>query len=98
MNKLFRQIAVLLVAATTLVAVACDDGGGVESTGSSGSVSATGLTASGLKTTTDNPLVQEAVTSYKAYVISQIDTMIASVGTFTDAVRANNITAAKAAY
>ena len=47
---------------------------------------------------TDNPLITEAVEGYRAYVAEQVAIMQAETTVFTDAVRAGDIEAAKAAY
>jgi iron uptake system component EfeO len=47
---------------------------------------------------TDNPLVEDALVDYKAYVLAQVDETIAATTTFTDAVRAGDLEAAQAAY
>ena len=47
---------------------------------------------------TDNPLITEAVEGYRAYVDEQVATMLAATTVFTDAVRAGDIEAAKAAF
>lgn len=48
--------------------------------------------------TTDNALVEDALGDYKAYVDEQVDETIAATATFTDAVRAGDLEAAKDAY
>jgi iron uptake system component EfeO len=48
--------------------------------------------------TTDNPLVEDALVDYRAYVDEQVAATIAATTTFTDAVRAGDLEAAKAAY
>ncbi len=102
----------LLALSIALVGAACgsdDDGAAVRSettsasgTGAgsaSGSASGTGLSLEDTQTaTTDDPVVLEAVTDYKAYVQGQVDEMIAATTVFTDAVRAGDLAAAKAAY
>ena len=47
---------------------------------------------------TDNELVNAAVTQYKQYVEQQVDALVAATTTFTNAVRAGDVEAAKAAY
>ena len=47
---------------------------------------------------TDDAAVTAAVAEYKAYVIEQIDEIVATTTVFTDAVRAGDLEAAKAAY
>jgi iron uptake system EfeUOB component EfeO/EfeM len=46
----------------------------------------------------DNPLVTDAVAEHKIYVLAQVDETIAATTTFTDAIRAGDLEAAKAAY
>lgn len=86
------------------VRVVGDDEGSVSASASgTGSASATG-TATGLsleefeQTGTDNPLVQQAVDGYKAYVVEQIEGMIAGNEVFAEAIRAGDLEAAQAAY
>ena len=72
-------------------------------TGASGSVSgatgsATGIVTEGLAAGTDNPLVQQAVDGYREYLLAQTEEMIAATTAFTDAVRAGDLEAARAAY
>jgi len=84
-----------------------DDGGGSVSISASGthtgSASATG-TATGMsleefeQTGTDNPLVQQAVDGYKAYVVGQIEGMIANNEVFAAAIHAGDLDAAREAY
>jgi iron uptake system component EfeO len=86
-----------------------EDGGSTSGSGSgssSGSGSASGSgsgSASGIGdqvdgSTTDNALVQDAVAEYTTYVLAQVDETIAATTVFTDAVRAGELEAAKAAY
>jgi iron uptake system component EfeO len=99
--------------ALVAAACGSDDGAGVRNVGSDGSASASAsgsasgsgsASASGTglsvddTTTTDDPLVLDAVAGYGAYVGEQVDEMIASTTVFTDAVRAGNLAAARAAY
>lgn len=100
------------VAALALVLAACsdsDDGAEIRSPDSSGgsasasgsgsaSGSASGIAVDEVAGDTDDPLIQEAVVGYQAYVADQVDTMIADTTVFTDAVRAGDVDAAKAAY
>lgn len=102
----------LLALSVAVLAAACgsdDDGAAVRSdttsaSGSaagsaSGSASGTGLSLEDTTTaTTDDPQVLEAVTQYKAYVQGQVDELIAATTVFTDAVRAGDLAAARAAY
>jgi len=48
--------------------------------------------------TVDDPLVEEAAMQYTEYVRGQTDLIVSDATVFTDAVRANDIEAAKAAY
>jgi iron uptake system component EfeO len=102
----------LLAMSVAVFAAACgsdDDGAAVRSDTTSasgsasgsatGSASGTGLSLEDTQTaTTDDPLVLEAVTQYKAYVEGQVDELIAATTVFTNAVRAGDLPAAKAAY
>ncbi len=63
----------------------------------SGSGSGSGISTTGLETTSSDPLIQAAVADYTAYVNAQVDELIARTSTFTDAVRAGDVAAAKAA-
>jgi iron uptake system component EfeO len=91
------------VAVAVLAATACgnDDGKDVRSTtaGASGSGSGTG---SGIvidtSKTSGDPAVAEAVARYEAYVKGQVATLVGVTKTFTDAVRAGDVEAAKAAF
>jgi iron uptake system component EfeO len=74
-------------------------GSGSAATCPSGSGSASGLSHDDLSNQgADNPLLATAVSEYKTYVDQQVDDTIAKTKTFTDAVRAGNVEAAKAAY
>ena len=74
-------------------------GSGSGTGAASGSASGTGLSLEDTRTaTTDDARVLQAVTEYKAYVQAQTDEMIAETTVFTDAVRAGDLAAAKAAY
>ena len=64
----------------------------------SGSGSASGIASEVEGSSSDNPLVQDAVEQYTAYVAEQVDETIAATTTLTDAVRAGDLEAAKAAY
>ncbi|MDQ3312904.1 MAG: EfeM/EfeO family lipoprotein, partial [Actinomycetota bacterium] len=66
-------------------------------TAASGSESATGITVD-TSVTVDDPLVEEAAMQYTEYVRGQTDLIVSDAKVFTDAVRANDIDAAKAAY
>jgi iron uptake system component EfeO len=64
----------------------------------SGSGSGSGIASEVGGSSTDNPLVRQAVDGYRAYVAEQVDETIAATTTFTDAVRAGDLDGAKAAY
>jgi iron uptake system component EfeO len=72
--------------------------GGDASGCASGSGSGSGIAGDVEGSSTDNPLVQDAVAAYTGYVAEQVDLTIADTTTFTDAVRAGDLEAAKAAY
>jgi iron uptake system component EfeO len=86
-----------------LAACGDDDGDSVRSADDDGSAtasasgSATGLASEDLGET-DNELVNAAVDQYKQYLTQRVDELVTSTKTFTDAVRAGDIEAAKAAY
>jgi iron uptake system component EfeO len=102
-----------VVLSVALGAAACsDDGAGTRDTASgsgsgSGSGSASG-SGSGSKSgsaisvnpsvTSSDPLVNEGAATYTQYVRQQVDELVTATKTFTDAVRAGNIQAAKDAY
>jgi iron uptake system component EfeO len=65
---------------------------------SSGSGSATGLSASDLGEGADSAELKAAVAGYTTYVNEQTDATIAATKTLTDAVRAGDVAAAKAAF
>ena len=113
LNSMRLRTATMLMFVTTLalVAGACADDGAevrVVSDEGSGSVSGTGSgslsgTATGLSLEefeggTDNPLVQQAVDNYKAYVAEQIDLMIAGNEVLADAIRAGDLDGSRSAY
>ncbi len=72
--------------------------GGTASGCASGSGSGSGIAGDVEGSSTDNPLVEDAVAEYTTYVGEQVDETIAATTTFTDAVRAGDLEAAKAAY
>jgi iron uptake system component EfeO len=105
--RAFAAVAVVL--ALGLAACSSDDGADVRSSGSgsgsggsgsagSSSGSGSGLSEEEISGTSDNPLVQQAVKDYEAYVTAEIDQLITDTTVFTDAVRAGDLEAAKAAY
>lgn len=75
------------------------DSGSASGACASSSGSATGLSEEDLGSgETDNPLVAEAVEEYTVYVDEQVADTVAKTTTFTDAVRAGDLEAAKAAF
>jgi iron uptake system component EfeO len=70
---------------------------GSGSASGAGSGSGSGITVDTSKTS-DDPAVAEAVAQYSAYVKGQVDTLQSKTKTFTDAVRAGDVAAAKAAF
>ena len=96
----FALLAALAVAACS------DDGSSVRGSGSasasragsgSGAGGAIGITVDP-NATSDDPLVAEGAATYTQYVRQQLDTLVADVKVFTDAVRAGDVAAAKAAF
>ena len=63
-----------------------------------GSGSGSGLAAEDLSAISDDPLIAQAVVDYQAYVRSEVDQLLIDTKVFTDAVRAGDLEAAKAAY
>ncbi len=63
----------------------------------SGSQAGSGITVDTGATSSD-PLVNEGAATYTQYVRQQVDALVAATKTFTDAVRAGNVQAAKDAY
>ena len=74
-------------------------GSGSGSGSASGSASGTGLSLEDTQTAgTGDALVASGVAEYSDYVSQQVDETIAATTTFTDAVRAGDLQAARAAY
>jgi len=73
-------------------------GSGSGAGGASGSGSGSGISKDAKGTGKDNPLVAEAVTQYTQYVRQQGEQIVTDAKTLTDAVRAGDLEAAKAAY
>jgi iron uptake system component EfeO len=97
--------AALAAAVSCLVGLtACggDDGVAAAGSGSTGSGSGSGsgsdLSASDVGTPSGEKDVEAAAGTYRTYVLGQVSTLQAKVRTFTDAVRAGDVAAAKAAY
>jgi iron uptake system component EfeO len=111
--KLAALLAVVPIALAT-VACGSDDGSNVRNVGSdgsgsgsasgsgsgsgSGAGSGSGISTTGLETTSSDPLIQAAVADYTTYVNGQVDQLVARTKVFTDAVRAGDVKAARAAY
>ncbi len=107
---LARGAAALLAAAGLAAIAGCgDDAGEVRpitgadasasaSASASVTASATGIVIEGLAEDTENVLVQQAVEGYRGYLLAQVEQMIADTQVFTNAIRAGDLEAAKAAY
>ena len=98
-----RMIPVAALALASLsLAAACgsdDDGADVrDSSEGSSSGSGSGIASDVEGSTTDNPLVEQAVADYSTYVDEQVDETIAATTVFTDAVRAGDLAGAMEAY
>lgn len=98
-------IALLVSAPLALAAAGCgDDGAEVRSpsaptAASGGSGSGSGLAPDDTaEVTSSNPLIQTAVDDYEEYVRSEVRELRTRATTFTDAVRAGDLAAARAAY
>lgn len=95
-NRTPRPALVTALLAIALLAGACggdDDDSVASATDPGGSIALDDVAQQ-----TDNALIAAAVDGYRAYVQTQITDMQAEVEVFTDAVRAGDIDAAKAAY
>jgi iron uptake system component EfeO len=73
-------------------------GSGSGSGSESGAGSGSGIADEVAGSSTDNPLVTDAVAEYQGWVAEQVDLTIAATKTFTDAIRAGDLEGAKAAY
>jgi iron uptake system component EfeO len=71
---------------------------GSGSASASGSGSASGIDVSGAESSTDNAAVAAALEEYRIYVTAQAEASQEATKEFTDAVRAGDVEAAKAAY
>lgn len=91
--RLILGAAATLVA-LTLVLGACGSDDGDES----GSDPTTEAAAEGAEATVDAELLDQAAEDYQAYVVEQTDALVDDLAVFTDAVRAGDVEAAKAAY
>jgi iron uptake system component EfeO len=104
--------AVLALAVLGTAACGGDDGADVRDVGGSGSASGSGSgsgsaagsgSGSGLSEeevagTSDDPQVLEALAAYETYVAGEVDNLLVTTKTFTDAVRAGNVELAKASF
>lgn len=84
---------IALIALVALIALA-----GCGSGGDGDSAAASTPTATPTEAVVDGALLSEAVAGYEAYVAGQVDLMRARTRVFTDAVRAGDLDAARAAY
>jgi iron uptake system component EfeO len=97
-----RAVVALLACVGAFQACSDDDGSSVRDDtevsapggGSASAVAGAAASADG----TDDPRLVEAADAYKAYVIEQVAETVTATATFTDAVRAGDVEAAKAAY
>ena len=82
------------VIAVSLILAGCSSNKSSEETSSASATT----TSSNAAAAAPDPLAVQAAADYKTYAIGQIDELVAKVKVFTDAVRANNLQAAQAAY
>ncbi|MFI5506824.1 EfeM/EfeO family lipoprotein [Mycobacterium sp. NPDC051804] len=94
MNR-FIALSVPVAAVSLILAGCASDKGSSEETSSS--ASATTTTSSAAAAAPD-PLAEQAAVEYKKYATGQIDDLVVKVKVLTDAVRANDLAAAQAAY
>src|SRR5215213_2085797 len=101
-----RRVAVAVGLGAVLLLAGCgkDDGAGVRGEGGtsgsgtgsgSGIGSGSGLANQDLSGTTDDQQVLKAVADYKAWVVGEVDGLVADVAKFTDAVRAGDLAEAR---
>ena len=104
-----RRVMAALGLGAVLLLAGCgnDDGAGVRSEGAasgsgtgtgSGTGSGSGLAGQDLSGTTNDQLVLKAVADYKAWVVAEVDGLVADTRKFTDAVRAGDVAEAKKQY
>jgi iron uptake system component EfeO len=108
MGQVGRVVAALGLGAVLLLSgCGSDDGAGVRSEGAasgsgsgtgSGTGSGSGLAGQDLSGTTNDPQVLKAVADYKAWVVAEVDALVADTREFTDAVRAGDVAEAKQQY
>jgi iron uptake system component EfeO len=108
MTRALPAAALAAAAACLIGLTACggDDGNAVGSGSGSGSGagsgqgtgSGSGLSSSDVGTPSGDKDVEAAAGTYRTYVLGQVSTLQAKVKTFTDAVRAGDVAAAKTAY
>ena len=98
---MFVRVATVFVFALSLAACS-DDGADVADSSASGSGSgsgsASGLANQDLSGSTEDAAILAAVDEYRTYVQAEVSTLIDETTVFTDAVRAGDIDAAKAAF
>jgi iron uptake system component EfeO len=101
-----RRVAVAVGLGAVLLLAGCgnDDGTGVRGEGAasgsgtgagSGTGSGSGLANQDLSGTTDDQQVLKAVADYKAWVVGEVDGLVADTARFTDAVRAGDLAEAR---
>ena len=94
-----KRLLLVLLCAFALVGAACSSDG--SDGGDAGGSTTTGDLSLSDEVPEDvdlDPLVEQAIVDYKAYVSDQIDEMVAEVKVFTDAIRGDDVEAAKAAF
>ncbi|HEX2284495.1 MAG TPA: imelysin family protein, partial [Mycobacterium sp.] len=91
MNRFLAWTTPFAVLGLVLSGCSSEDAGGGEA---SPTASPTTTTAAAV----DSKLVDEAATQYKSYAVEQTKQIVPLTKTFTDAVRANDLAAAQAAY
>jgi iron uptake system component EfeO len=104
-SLVFARIATVFVFAISPAACSDDDAdvgesasSGSEAGSGSGSGSASGLASQDLSGSTEDAVILSAVDEYRTYVHDEVSTLVDKTTVFTDAVRAGDIDAAKAAF
>lgn len=82
------------VVAVSVILAGCSSNKSTDETSSAGATTTTSSAAAAAP----DPLAEQAAAEYKTYASGQIDELVAKVKVLTDAVRANDLAAAQAAY
>src|SRR5690349_12052266 len=93
MNR-YLALSVPVVAVSLILAGCSNDKGSSEETSTATSATTTTSAAAAAP----DPLAEQAAAEYKTYASGQIDDLVVKVKVLTDAVRANDLAAAQAAY